>query len=170
MIGGFDMADLVKIDFIEMPDIVVVGKSLDVDWTEVHRKNPIPDFWQKCFAEGIFKKLEEMKEYVYDPAYVGYMTMTSYTCGMMMKLGCPVPGGFNLCEIKPTKVAVGWVKGREHEVYMQAHSLTEKGLEEWGYMYNPDSKWSMEVYNCPRFTEKDEYGNVILDYYIPVVK
>jgi len=164
------MSDLVKIDFIEMPDVVVVGKTLGVDWTKVHKENPIPDFWKECMAEGVFSQLEALEGYIFNPAYVGYMTMESYTCGMLMKLGCPVPENLDVHEIMPTKVAVGWVKGKEPELYMQAHELTEKGLEEWGYMYNPDARWSMEVYVCPRFTEADENGNIVLDYYIPVIK
>ena len=165
------MADLVKIDFIEMPKVLVVGKSIEVDWTKIHEHNPIPAFWDECFREGMFKKLEAMEDHVYDPAYVGYMTMEKYVCGMLMKLGCPTPGeGFTVDEILPSKVAVGWVKGHEKDVFMNAHKLTEKSLEEWGYRYNPACKWAMEFYNCPRFTEKDEDGRVILDYYIPVVK
>ena len=165
------MADLIKINFIEMPHVLVLGKTLEVDWTKIHEFNPIPAFWDDCFKEGMFKKLEKIKDYVYDPAYVGYMNMHSYTCGMIMKLGCPMPqGDFTRHEIMPTKVAVGWIKGHEDDVFMNAHKLTEKELEEWGYMYNPACKWSMEFYNCPRFTEKDEEGRVILDYYIPVVK
>ena len=90
---------------------------------------------------------------------------------MLMKLGCPIPGeDFTSVEILPTKVALGWIKGEEHDICMNAHALTEKALEDWGYMYNPDCKWSMELYKRPRFTQKDEEGKVILDYYIPVVK
>jgi len=165
------MADLIKINFIEMPKVLVVGKTLEVDWTKIHENNPIPAFWDECFRDGLFKKLEALEEYVYDPAYVGYMNMHSYTCGMLMKLGCPEPADdFKKYEIIPTTAAVGWIKGHEKDVFMSAHKLTEKALEEWGYRYNPNCRWSMEFYNCPRFTEKDEEGKVILDYYIPVVK
>ncbi len=165
------MADLVKIEFIEMPEVLVVGKNIKVDWTKIHGENPIPAFWKECFKEGMFKKLEAITEYIYNPAYVGYMNMHSYTCGMLMKLGCEKPGeDFTIHEIAPTKVAVGWIKGIKQNVCMNAHALTEKALENWGYMYNPDCNWSMELYNCPRFTQQDEEGKVILDYYIPVIK
>ncbi len=165
------MANLVKIEFIEMPKVLVVGKTIDVDWLKVHGDNPIPAFWKECFKEGMFQELESLSDYIYDPAYVGYMNMHSYTCGMLMKLGCPIPGGdFTSVEILPTKVALGWIRGKKQDICMNAHALTEKALEDWGYMYNPDCKWSMEFYNRPRFTQKDEEGKVILDYYIPVVK
>lgn len=165
------MADLVKIDFTEMPKVLVVGKTIMVDWTRIHDENPIPAFWDSCFREGLFKKLESLEEHIYNPAYVGYMTTESYTVGMLMKLGCPEPDeGFTVNEILPTKVAIGWIKGHENDICMNAHKVTEKALEDWGYMYNPGCKWAMELYNCPRFTEKDKDGKVILDYYIPVIK
>lgn len=165
------MARLEKIEFVEMPDVLVIGKTIKVDWAHIRDHNPIPEFWEKCLADGTFKRLEQCGEQVYDPSYVGYMTMHSYTCGMLMKKGCTIPGeGFDTHEIMPTKVAVGWIKGPETEAIMNAHRLTERGLEDWGYRYNPDCEWSMELYNCPRFTQKDENDMVILDYYIPVVK
>lgn len=164
------MANLIKIDFIEMPKVLVLGKTLEVDWMKIHEENPIPAFWDECFRTSMFKVLEAMKDFVYNPAYVGYMNMHSYTCGVLMKIGCPIPEGMTVHEITPTKAAVGWIQGHEKDVFMNAHKLTETALEEWGYKYNPDCKWSMEFYNCPRFTEKDDQGRVILDYYIPVVK
>lgn len=165
------MAALVKIDFIEMPEVLVIGKTIDVDWLKVHGTNPIPDLWKTCFKDNTFKTLETLNDFVYDNSYVGYMTLHSYTCGMLMKIGCPQPGGgFTTQTIMPSKVAVGWIRGNENDLYMNAHGLTEKALEEWGYRYNPACKWSMELYNCPRFTQKDQDGKVILDYYIPVVK
>lgn len=165
------MANLVKIDFIEMPEVLVIGKTMEVDWTKIHEHNPLPDFWKTCFKDGTFETLNSLTKYIYDPAYVGYMNMHSYTCGMLMKRGCHEPGtGFTTHLIMPTKAAVAWIKGYEKDVYMNAHELTETALEDWGYKYNPDSRWSMELYNCPRFTEKDENGRVIMDYYIPVAK
>ena len=165
------MANLVKIDFIEIPEVLVIGKTIEVDWTKIHQENPIPAFWDVCFKDGTFKILEEQADFIYDSAYVGYMNLHSYTCGMLMKMGCPEPGrGFTTHVIMPSKVAVGWVKGHDTDVFMNAHKLTETSLESWGYKFNPKCRWSMELYNCPRFTQKDEDGKIILDYYIPVVK
>ena len=66
------MAELIKIDFIEMPKVLVIGRTLEVDWTHIHENNPVPAFWDDCFREGLFKKLEAMENFVYDPAYVIY--------------------------------------------------------------------------------------------------
>ena len=52
---------------------------------------------------------------------------------------------------------------------MPAHELTNKAMEEKGYI-NDGFAWSMELYNCPRFTTPDEQGRIILDYYIPCRK
>ena len=165
------MAELVKIDFVEMPEVLVIGKTIEVDWTKIHQENPIPAFWDECFKDGTFKTLEEQTDFIYNPAYVGYMTLHSYTCGMLMKMGCQEPGkGFTTHVIIPSKVAVGWIKGQKQDVFMNAHKVTETALEEWGYKYNPKCRWSMELYNCPRFTKEDDDGRIIMDYYIPVVK
>jgi len=42
-----------------------------------------------------------------------------------------------------------------------------QALTSLGYTNN-DMTWCMELYNCPRFTEPDAQGNIILDYYIPI--
>jgi hypothetical protein len=90
---------------------------------------------------------------------------------MLMKHGCQIPGfGYSKTRIPETKVAAAWIKGKEQDSIMHAHALTEEALEEWGYRYSPICRWSMELYFCPRFTEKDENGHVILDYYIPIIK
>ncbi|MBN1624204.1 MAG: GyrI-like domain-containing protein [Clostridia bacterium] len=162
------MAELIKVYFEDLPELKVIGKTIGVDWQKIGEYNPIPAFWEKCFKEDVFKKLEELDSWIHDPSYVGYMTMNSYTCGMLMKSDCAVPNGFTFDVIKPTKVVIGWIKGEEKDVFMNAHNLTDTVMKKEGFVYNKESGWSMELYNCPRFTNKDKKGNIILDYFIPV--
>ena len=168
------MPELVKLEIIEQPEIVILGKLIRVNRDELHAgKNPIPAFWGKCFEDGVFATLEALADHIHNPAYVGYMNSDyEYICGMMMKSGVPVPDGFAAHTLEPTKVAVGWIKGKkdnEPAIYANAHTFTEKAMLEKGMKFNSYIKqgWCMEVYTCPRFTTPDENGDIILDFYLP---
>jgi len=165
-----NMAELIEFFIKDLPKLRVVGKTIGVDWQKIGENNPIPAFWDKCFKDGTFAKIEENPDRIHDPSYVGYMTMNSYTCGMLVQPDFPVPKGYQFNDLEPVKVAIGWIKGQDKDVFMNAHSLTDKALRTMGYIFNEKSGWSMELYNCPRFTERDAAGNVIMDYYIPVQK
>lgn len=169
------MAKLVKFEVKELPKLCVVGKELRYNM-EKHMQgdNRIPAFWEACFANETFSTIEKQVDYVYDPAYIGIMMDWdkgdddfSYICGMLMKEGVTIPEGFIIRDIEPTKVAIGWIQGKDTaDVCSNAHNQTIQVLNSEGY--NCDKmKWCMELYNCPRFTTPDENGEIILDYYIP---
>ncbi len=170
------MSELIKFEVKRLPGIKLVGKELRYNM-EAHMKgdNRIPAFWDKSFSDGIFSLLEEQTDFIFDSAYVGVMIDWdkgdgdfSYIVGMLMKDGVAVPEGYYYKDIEETDVAIGWIKGKDTaDVCSSAHSLTEQAIKENGY--NCDKmKWSMELYNCPRFTTPDENGDIILDYYIPI--
>lgn len=168
------MAELIKMQYVTMPASVVVGKSITVSMSEM-ANNPIPAFWGRCFEQGLFAPLEAQADMVVEDSYVGWMRFLSqdsfeYVCGMLMKPGCQIPGGYLAIEKPETDVAIGWVQGKESDVYPAAHHLTEQGMINDGYKMNMQAGWSMELYNCPRFTTPNEQGLIILDYIIPVVK
>jgi predicted transcriptional regulator YdeE len=169
------MGKIIKLQVEELPALCVVGKQLKVDMQELQKENPIPAFWGKCFSDETFATLEKLTDYIVNDAYVGWMADWSsndgyftYICGMLMKVDCPIPeGGFVSRTIEPSTVAIGWIQGPStSEVCSMAHHSTQKALEEDGYSCD-NAQWSMELYNCPRFTTPDENGNIILDYYIP---
>jgi len=173
-------AELVKLEIIGQPEIVIVGKYIHIFSNDCQEgKNPIPAFWGKCFEEALFAKLETLADFIHNPAYVGYMDTNNgvwkngegrYICGMMMKPGVVVPEGFTAHTLKPAKVAVGWIKGKksnEATVFANAHGLTEKAVVKKGLKLWGGHDWCMEVYTSPRFTTPDENGDIILDYYIP---
>ncbi len=169
------MSKLIQLEIRELGAWCVAGKEIRV---EMGGENPIPAFWDACFADGTFSTLEAQKDWVLCPDYVGFMTdwqessnTFTYVCGMMMKPGCPVPGGgFVSRPVAASSAAVGWIQGADtQDVCMQAHEYTNKALEEKGYTCEGFS-WSMELYNCPRFTTPDAQGQITLDYYIPCRK
>lgn len=170
------MGELIKFEVKKLPSLILVGKELRYNM-EAHMKgdNRIPAFWEKCFQEGIFSLLEKQADFVYDNSYVGVMMDWdkgdgdfSYIIGMLMKDCASVPEGYVCRDIEETDVAIGWVKGENTaDVCMAAHPLTEKAIKENGYKCE-QMKWCMELYNCSRFSQPDENGNIVLDYYIPV--
>jgi hypothetical protein len=85
-----------------------------------------------------------------------------------MKDGASVPEGYVFIDIEETDVAIGWIKSKNTaDVCSAAHTQTEKAINENGYKCD-QMKWCMELYNCPRFSQPDENGDIVLDYYIPV--
>jgi predicted transcriptional regulator YdeE len=168
------MAELVKFEVKALPPVRVVGKAIRVEMNM--QENPIPAFWGKCFGDGTLKTLEDMTDQVYDPAYVGFMCRWggsdgkfTYIVGMLMKEGTPVPDGYESEDISACEVAIGWIKGKEPDVYMASHQLTSAEMERLGLVMDESKGWCMELYNCPRFTVPDGNGDLILDYYIPCV-
>lgn len=135
--------------------------------------NRIPAFWGTCFSDGTFAILEKQADFIFDGSYAGVMTdwsrgdgNFSYICGIMMKEGVTVPEGFIMHEMDATKVGISWIKGKDTaDVCSNAHEFTEQSIREAGLVCD-NMPWSMELYNCPRYTTPDENGDIILDYFI----
>lgn len=169
------MAKLIKLEAMELPKVYVVGKEIKVKMEDVMGAgNPIPAFWEKCIAEGIFELLGKQSMYA-GGDWVGFMTDWSeadgtfiYSCGMMLTEGVAPTAEYTVHEIAPSKVWVSWIQGKDiADVCCNAHCLTGAALKEKGQDLDK-IKWTMEVYNCPRFTTADENGEIVLDYYVPV--
>ncbi len=166
------MAKLYQLEIKELGPWCIVGKAIQ---SQIDSENPVPAFWDVCFGDGTFAKLESMKDWVLCPDYVGFMTdwqggdgKFTYIVGMMMKHGCPLPDeSFVSRTVNPSTAAVGFIQGiSTQDVCMNAHALTQHAMEERGCSAE-GAAWCMELYNCPRFTTPDEQGQIILDYYIP---
>ena len=172
------MVKVIKFEVNVFPESRIIGKSIRVDMNKLSEgDNPIPVFWERCFADGMFATLESLSESKLDSAYVGWMgewndseKSFTYLCGMIMKPDSNIPEGFNFQDVSETTVAVAWIQGTEPEIYQNAHQLTTQSLSENGYQVDDNAPWSMELYACPRFTEADANGCRILDYYIPCIR
>lgn len=103
-------------------------------------------------------------------SYIGLMRVKEgapfeYWVGMLLPEGAAVPPGYDSLDLPEMRLGVCWVKGREPDIYFQEkqvfEALREAGFEaqetEDGYTL------LLERYQCPRFTEKDGEGRVILD-------
>lgn len=164
-------AELVKFEIKRMPALCVVGKAIVIDRKDVKTNNPIPGFWKKCFEEDIFGNIEKaMKGDIFDSSYVGFMKPLNEkefvnVCGILIYADVPVPDEYDSYNIDPFTAGVGWVKGKEPDIYMIEHKLTAQEIEKAGYECNKDD-FVIELYNESRFTSDSE-ENKIIDYYIP---
>lgn len=172
------MVKIIKTEINQLPEVFVVGKKITVKMPNKPEINPIPALWDTCFSDNTFDYLMKYRDLLFNDAYVGWMSDFSsdngtftYICGMLMKSdNLSLDDGFVSRKIEPVTVGIGWIQGSTvPEICFAAHSLVEKAVQEKGYSCN-HATWCMEVYNCPRFTQPDENGEIILDYYVPCIK
>jgi predicted transcriptional regulator YdeE len=167
---------LVKFEIKELPKLCVIGKEIRVKMAEMGTNNPIPAFWGKCMSENVFTTLEKtLGENIYDPAYVGFMKMLSEhefvnVCGILMKPDTKAPEGFVKYDIESFTAGIGWIQGNEWDIYAVEHVLVGEAIKNAGYTYDASKGFTIELYNCPRYTTPDENGNKIIDYYIPILR
>lgn len=170
------MAKLIRLEPVELPGLLAVGRVLRAPMEALMAgENPIPAFWEQCFGDGTFTALEASADGLWDPSYIGLMAdfrgkegMFSYLCGMLFREGADLPEGFEALPIPAGRATLGWVRGQDAgDVCGAAHALTVQGLQAAGQSCERMA-WTMELYNCPRFTTPDEEGRVTLDYYIPL--
>ncbi len=117
----------------------------------------------------------------FDESTIGLMTMRgdmtgfTYWIGLFFPADTNIPDGFDYLDLPVSNIGVGWVCGNEEngEIYGgPPHEAVCKKLGEAGIGdfrndiagKGSDTYCFFERYNCPRFTVKDENGNVTLDY------
>jgi AraC family transcriptional regulator len=171
------MAKLTRIEYVSFGGYKMVGK-------EVRTKNGLSgvgEFWQHCFAEGMYEPLIAMKEYLPSEIdeYVGYMNdynkhedSFNYVVGMFMKADVPVPEGYVGYDVPHLTVAKAWIEGEENEIYNNAYFLITEAMQQNGYEVDRDNFYWCEVYTDRRFGIPKSKGAKVLtlDYYIPCIK
>ncbi|MDR2932042.1 MAG: GyrI-like domain-containing protein [Oscillospiraceae bacterium] len=171
------MSEFLKLEIVDFPEAKFVGKMVKCSMEPGEK--PIKKLWDQCSADGTFGILEGMADYVINPDYADWMgeydeKTTEFVClvGMIMKPGCPVPGGFASRDIPATKMAVGYVRGSEPDggIYEDAGDLTLKAMADQGYEYDDSKGYMLEIYNKERFAVPVERGDalVVLDNYMPI--
>lgn len=172
------MAELIHFELIEIPACRVIGRELTTSMEEMAKANPVPAFWQRCFAENAFAPLEALGDALEDNAlldakgaYLDWMGDVEpngrFRClvGMLAKPGTEPPEGYGYKDLPAGTLALGQIKGPESEIYAQSEGLIMPLIQKAG---KKPAGYMMEVYACPRFTAPDEKGHVILDYYMEV--
>jgi len=168
------MAILKKLQFRNFHGARVIGKSV-IHTIKAGAPNPVPDLWERCFSENAFEILKQSDPI--SPSYVGWMGNFdqstgnfTYIAGMMLPEDAPVPEGYDSRLLPPSKMGIGWIKGKEPELYFDAHTLTAEGINETIYLPDNSFGYSMEVYHPKRFAEAMAKGRkeVVIDYWQPV--
>ena len=179
------MVKITKVYAERLPSIRLIGKKYAN--SDRNGYGSYGHKWGEWFANGWFEKLEQlpMPQNV-ENGYIGLMGCSGtaddfeYWIGVFAEAGAPVPEGFQHVDIPEGIVGVCWIKGRDDngEIYGEAaHNMCVNKLRDNGFVSiredfkGPDKVWTwfFERYNCPRFTEKDGEGEVILDYGIYIL-
>ncbi|WP_077617505.1 hypothetical protein [Bacillus sinesaloumensis] len=132
--------------------------------------------WEEWFEKERFTKLESlltddfMREYKDYNTNIGLMRWKEgepfeYWIGMFLPKGTVAPKGYKSINISASNLGVCWVQGTEPDVYGKEKECADNLLYEGYELVHDDAGawWFFERYGCPRFTEPDEKGKVILD-------
>ncbi len=170
------MAEIIKTYMEHLPALRFIGKC----YTNKDRGNDgsYSGKWGEWFQNGWFGELEKLGEAEnIENGYLGFMRCNGsdfensfeYWIGIFFPPNTDVPEGYDYIDLEDGDVGVCFIKGNEHDgsIY-NMHDACMKKLQEYGMdKYKDDAHNRVcffERYNCPRFTEKDENGDVILDY------
>lgn len=132
--------------------------------------------WGEWFQSNRFSKLETLlteefrNSYEDADAYLGFMRWKEgepfqYWIGMFLPEGTEIPEGFGYLDVPEAKLGVCWIQGLEQELYCNEDKCAEQTAKD-GYeiIQDKEGAWLFfERYGCPRFTQKDDQGRVILD-------
>ena len=164
------MPEIIKVQREHLPALRLIGKR----YTDVDRENgSFGHKWGEWFQKGWFAVLEQLGEAKeIENGYLGFMRCYpnfEYWIGMFFPPGTVAPDGYDFIDMDEGDVGVCWIQGKgdDGSIYGMhdkcLETLRENGMGE--YRKSEDGRsYFFERYNCPRFTQNDENGNVILDY------
>ncbi len=165
------MAEIKQVYREKIPALRLIGKKYhDPD------RGPLGGFgmkWVEWYEKAYYSTLEQLGPIPEsEGAHIGCMRMIEgsleYWTGMFFPEGTPVPDGYTYADIPAGEIGTCWVYGhaRSGELYGEyVHFQCVRELEAAGWEI-ADDYWYFERYVCPRFSEPDEYGKVIMDYCI----
>ncbi|MCL2135928.1 MAG: hypothetical protein FWH40_00140 [Coriobacteriia bacterium] len=159
--------EIIKCELVSHPPVRFIGRRFD----------SYPN-WSLAWEGNWFEQIEQAGDAarINDESYCvlhGFKSLQHvYYLGEFFTEGTPAPDGFDYVDLPRLSAGLVYIKGRIDEVYaLTAPSQREaisKALQDSG-IYVPKETashgWiSFERDNCPRFTDADDEGNVILDF------
>lgn len=165
-------AEIIKVYKERLPSLRFAGKR----YTEADRADgTFAAKWGEWFDAGWFAVLNACGEPEgIENGYIGLMRCGSeeipfeYWIGLFLPPETAVPDGFDWFDLPESDAGVCWIRGKENEGLYAMHDACMAALEKAGLDGTREMAGGracfFERYNCPRFTEPDENGNVILDY------
>lgn len=179
MKGKRIMADLVKIEYEEVPELLIIGVGSG-EYGASGRK-----LWDVYFG-GFDKKLQELEEEqigMEDCIGVGYLTDfehgdetglgKKYIVGKYFKPNTSVPEGMTGEKIRAGIIAKAQVKGKNfNDILNNSYILIKDMVERNGYSLDYRDFYWTEVYTVSRYAEPIEAGSkeIILDWYMPCIR
>lgn len=162
--------ELKKVYKETLPAVKLVGKRFTREG--MSEGETFAGQWQQAHRDGWFDTLKGCKGIAgVSESRLGAMRLVGtsggfeYWIGAFMAPDTQVPDGFESADIPAGEVGVCWLCGSDKngELYgQQASDLCMAALTEKGWRFS-ETNWFFERYNCPRFTQPDQDGNVILD-------
>ena len=162
------MAEIIKVYKEHQPALRLIGKR----YTDADMLNGgFGHLWGKWFQNNWFAALEGLGEVKgIENGYLGFMGSHpgEYWIGMFLPPNTVAPEGYEFIDLAEGDVGVCWIKGKNYDgsIYGMHEKCLEKLKEN---RMDKHGGFFFERYNCPRFTEKDDQGNVILDYGVYLV-
>lgn len=179
MKGRKIMADIVKIEYVDMEERMLIGIVNSKD-------TKAPEMWKRYFAEGYSEKLGELSEYqcedmTDDYIGIGYAADfkddkslgNEYIVGRYFKTDTPVPDNMISRLIPKGIVAKVQIKGKSLDnIINNAYILIKDMAGKNGYAIDHKNFYWSEVYTCERYCIPFESGKdeLILDWYIPCLE
>ncbi len=161
------MTEIVKIYRESLPELRLIG----LRYTDVDRENGgFGHKWGEFFQSRTAEKLKNTGAVPVNGCdNVGCMRCIDefeYWIGAFFATNTAVPEGFSYVDIPAGDIGTCWIYGNgdNGEVYgMKPHEMCMEKIKEAGWNVQ-DNAWFFERYDEKRFMEKDEKGNIILDY------
>ena len=164
------MAEIIKVYKEKLPAVRFIGKC----YTDADRINGgFGHLWGEWFQNGWFAPLEKLGAVKQiENGHLGFMRCYpnfEYWIGVFLPPEVTVPDGYGFIDLAEGEVGICWIKGKDDDgsIYNMHEKCLEKLKENGMSEYRTDDtnrNLFFERYNCPRFTEKDEQDNIILDY------
>lgn len=164
------MAEIIKVYKENQPATRFIGKC----YTDSDRINgSFGHKWGEWFQNGWFDDLEKLgKVENIENGHIGFMRSYpnfEYWIGVFLPPDTAVPSGYDYIDLDKVAAGVCWIKGKDEDSSIYGmHNECIKKLNENDMdilkAENGQMAYCFERYNCPRFTDKDKNGDVILDY------
>ncbi|SHO47763.1 helix-turn-helix transcriptional regulator [Anaerocolumna xylanovorans] len=181
MKGRRIMADIVKIEYSEMDERMLIGISK----TEAGVK-AAPELWKVYFEGEFSEKLGRLEEYQCDDMTEDYIGIgyaadfiddkslgSEYVVGRYFKCGTFVPENM-VCRIIPKGTVVkAQIKGKNiDDIIYNSYVLINDMVQKNGYKLDYNNFYWSEVYTYERYCNPANNGadELILDWYMPCIK